>query len=137
MRIEGWEGRLDRLIETARSRPYVLGEWDCFRLGCCVIEGLTGVNRWPEFAGYRTKREALAKLAQHGSTFEDAGDWFFASARVSVAHARRGDLLALQDEAGEKHLAVCLGHQFAGMREEGLTFGLMNSPMLLCAWRVG
>ena len=104
-RTEGWELRLQSVIDAARERPYILGEHDCFRLTCRVIEALTGVDRWPEFAGYKTKREALAKLAQFGSSFESAGDWFFAVERSGIPRARRGDIAALQDDAGEKHLA--------------------------------
>lgn len=134
-RLEGWEQRLLAIIEDARARPYVLGEHDCFRLACRVIEALTGVDRWPSFAGYTTKREALQRLAQHGSSFEAAGDWFFGAPRVDIKLARRGDILALQDEVGEKHLAVCLGHQLACMRDDGLLFLKVSAAH--CAWRVG
>ena len=134
-RREGWEQRLLAIIEDARARPYVLGEHDCFRLACRVIEALTGVDRWPSFAGYTTKREALQRLAQHGSSFEAAGDWFFGSAHVDVKQARRGDILALQDATGEKHLAVCLGHQAACLHADGLLF--LKTSDAHCAWRVG
>lgn len=135
MRLEGWEGRLDGLIEGARARPYELGTHDCFRLACAVIEALTGADRWPEFAGYRTRREALLLIARHGSSFELAFDWFFGAPRVDVKLARRGDLCALQSADGQKHLGVCLGARTALLADEGLTF----APTLscLCAWRVG
>lgn len=134
-RLEGWEQRLQAIIEDARARPYVLGEHDCFRLACRVVEALTGIDRWPEFAGYTTKRGALLALAQYGSSFEDAGDWFFGAPRIDVKQARRGDILALQDDVGEKHLAVCLGHQLACLREDGLLF--LKTSAAHCAWRVG
>ena len=134
-RLAGWEEALGALIEQARAQPYVLGEHDCFRLACSVIEALTGVNRWPEFAGYRTRREALAKLAAHGSNFEAAGDWFFGAARVDVKLAQRGDLLAVQTADGEKHLGVCLGAETALLGPQGLVF--MPTLAALCCWKVG
>jgi hypothetical protein len=136
-RVAGWEGRLDALLERARYEPYVLGEWDCFRLTCAVLEALTGVDRWPEFRGYRTKREALSAMARFGGSFEDAGDRFFGAPRVTVACARRGDIVALRDAAGAKHLCVCVGVDVAGLREDGLEFVRLSSPDLICAWRVG
>lgn len=135
LRREGWERRLQVVIDAARTRPYVLGEHDCFRLACRVIEALTGVDRWPAFAGYRSKRGALARLARHGASFEAAGDWFFAVPLAPVAQGRRGDIALLIDEVGEKHLAVVIDHRVACMRPEGLIF----LPLRACGgvWRVG
>lgn len=135
MRLEGWEQRLAAVIEDARHRPYVLGEHDCFRLACRVIEALTGVDRWPAFAGYKTKREALVKLAHYGSSFEAAGDWFFGVERMSPKLAQRGDIVALQSDDGDKHLGVALDHRAAFMATGGLFYVPVTTA--LCAWRVG
>lgn len=134
-RIEGWEARLAAVIEDARARPYALGEHDCFRVACLAIEALTGVDRWPEFAGYRTRREAMLKLAEHGSTFEAAGDWFFGVPNVSPRFARRGDVCCVETVDGEKHLGVCLGVSAAFLAPDGLLF--VPTLTCLCAWRVG
>ena len=134
-RIEGWEQRLDAVIENARSRPYELGTHDCFSLACTVQAALTGVDRWPEFSGYRSKREALARIAEHGSTFEQAGDWFFGGGHVDMRLARRGDIVALRTEDGQKHLGVCLGDRVACLLADGL--GFIPPSACLCAWRIG
>jgi hypothetical protein len=134
-RLEGWEKRLFVEIEAARHKPYALGEHDCFRLACRVVEALTGVDRWPEFAGYTTRREAMRKLAQRGSSFEAAGDWFFGAPAVNTRFARRGDICCVETVDGEKHLGVCVGAEVALLAEGGL----IHTPLLtcLCAWRVG
>jgi len=134
VRLDGWESRLNAVLENARARPYVLGAHDCFRVACLVVEALTGVDRWPEFAGYTTKREALHKIAAHGHSFEQAGDWFFGE-RIDLKFARRGDIAALATPDGEKHLGIVMGRQLYVMYELGLTavpLGLAH-----CAWRVG
>lgn len=136
-RIEGWESRLYRVIEAARNEPYELGRHDCFKVSCQVIEALTGVDRWPEFAGYRTRREALMRIAEHGSNFEEAGDWFFGGPRIPLAYARRGDIVALAaPHDGDKHLGVCLGNQVAFLSDQGLDLSL-KVEKCLCAWKVG
>ena len=135
MRINGWEGRLWAIIEDARQRPYSLGEHDCFRLACRVVEALTGVDRWPEFAGYRTKREAMAKLAEHGANFEEAGDWFFGGKRMDVKLACRGDIAAIATVDGEKHLGVCVGDKLACLGPDGLAMIPLRAGT--CAWKVG
>lgn len=134
-RRDGWEARLLAVIDAARARPYRLGEHDCFRIACQVVEALTGVDRWPEFAGYASKREALAKLAQFGSSFEAAGDWFFGAPAVSVKRARRGDICCVETTDGEKHLGVCLGRDTALLGEAGLLY--LPTLACRCAWRVG
>jgi len=140
-RLEGWERRLDQVIEAARREPYALGEHDCFRMACRVIEALTGVDRWPEFRGYRTKREALARIARHGSSFETAGDWFFGSERMPVSRTSRGDIVALRTPDGGKHLGVCVDHRVAFLSETGVIFIPLDTRQstleLLCAWRIG
>lgn len=135
MRLEGWERRLDAVVEAARERPYALGEHDCFRVACRVLEALTGVDRWPEFSGYTTRREAMRKLAEYGSTFEASGDWFFGDTSIGVRWARRGDICCIQTEDGEKHLGVCLGAETALLAPDGLTY--VPTLTCLCAWRVG
>lgn len=134
-RIEGWESRLAAVLEAARHAPYELGEHDCFRLVCRVIEALTGVDRWPTFAGYRTRGEALRAIATFGSSFEAAFDWFFGAPAVAVATARRGDVLAIATPDGDKHLGVCVGAQAAFLAPQGLLF--VPTASCLCAWRVG
>jgi len=135
MRLAGWDARLAALIEDARNRPYELGAHDCFRMACRVIEALTGVDRWPEFAGYRTRRQTLALLAAHGASFEAAGDWFFGGARIDWKQARRGDVAAVATADGEKHFAVCVGSRMACLAPDGLLFLPMSAA--LCAWKVG
>jgi hypothetical protein len=135
MRIEGWESRLVEIIEFARHQPYVLGSHDCFRVACMVVASLTGVDRWPELCGYKTRRQSKVSIAKHGKTFEEAGDWFFGADRIDVRHARRGDICALQTPDGEKHLGVCLGAEVALLADDGLVY--LPTLSCLCAWRVG
>lgn len=134
-RMEGWESRLAGVIEAARDQPYVLGEHDCLRVALRTVEALTGVDRWAEFAGYRTKREAMATIARFGSNFEAAISWFFGAASIDVRLARRGDICLVETVDGEKHLGVCLGRDTALLAPEGLTY--VATLLCKCAWRVG
>lgn len=134
-RLEGWETRLQQLVDAARDRAYVLGEHDCFRLACRVVQAVVGVDRWPEFAGYTSRREALALLARHGSSFEAAFDGFFGAPAVPASRTRRGDLLCVQTSDGEKHLAVCLGAPAALLAPQGLIF--TPTRLARCGWQVG
>ena len=136
-RLEGWEQRLAALVQEARGWTYELGVRDCLYLMCRDIEAMTGVDRWPECAGYRTRREMLAGLARHGSTFEKAADWFFGTGRVGVRLARRGDAAAFATPDGSKHLSVVIeGFRMACFVR---TAGLVIAPLTAAhaAWKVG
>jgi len=134
VRLDGWESRLNLVLADARTRPYILGEHDCFRVTCRVIQALTGVDRWPDFAGYTTKREAISGIAKYGRTFETAYDWFFGE-RIELNFARRGDIAAIATPDGEKHLGVVMGKQIYVLYELGLT--AVPRRAAHCAWRVG
>lgn len=135
-RESGWEARLFDVIEDARSRPYALGEHDCFRVACKAVHALTLEDHWPAFAGrYRNRREALRVMAAYGASFEAFVDAVFGAPRVGVRLARRGDLVALQTADGEKHLGVELGGQVACLGEHGLLY--VPTLTCLCAWRIG
>jgi hypothetical protein len=134
-RLQGWESRLAAVIEDARDQPYALGSHDCLRVALRTVEALTGVDRWSEFSGYTTKREAMATIARFGSNFEAAISWFFGSPSVDVRMARRGDICLVQTVDGEQHLGVCLGRDTALLAPEGLTY--FPTLVCKCAWRVG
>ncbi|TAK45267.1 MAG: hypothetical protein EPO27_10640 [Betaproteobacteria bacterium] len=136
MRLEGWESRLHAVIEASRHTPYALGTHDCFRVACAVVEALTGVDYWPTWGRYATKREAKRLIASRGhATFEEAFSWLFGTAFSDVRHAQRGDIVCIQTEDGEKHLGVCLGAHAAFTAPEGVLF----VPTLTClgCWRIG
>lgn len=139
-RLEGWERRYQAVLDAARDTPYELGVHDCFRVACAVVEALTGVDRWPQWAGrYATKREALELLARHGGSFEAAFDWFFGVDHEPPRFARRGDIVALAEpdsfSRSEKHLGVCTGADAAFTLERGLAFVPVKA--CICCWRIG
>ena len=182
VRIDGWESRLAGVIESAANTPYALGVHDCLRIACAAEAALTGVDRWPQWAGryatradcYRLLREYAGRqpsaasrqppvdsgkqsaassqpsvdsgqLAAAGlqprhdgvsrSVFERAFSWFFGCEPASMHFARRGDIVAYTDGAGEKHLGVCNGAQVAVLGEHGMRF----VPRSACdgCWRIG
>lgn len=136
MRLEGWEKRLAEIVEAARSRPYELGAHDCFRLACAAVEALTGVDHWAAWQGkYKTKREALALIAQYGSTFTDAATKLFDVEPIEMNFAHRGDIAEIVDASGEKHLGVVIDARVACFVDSRLQF----IPRSACrhAWRIG
>lgn len=135
VRLEGWEARLDALVDDVRDRQYVLGAHDCLRVACRAVEALTGRDLWPSLAGYHTRREALAVIGRYGRTLADAVDCVLGVSRDAPLMARRGDVVLYADR--EPHLGVCLGPYAVVTVEAGLQSVRLNHPGVICCWRVG
>ena len=136
-RLEGWELRLNAVLDAARSRPYVLGEADCLRVACEVVAALTGVDFWPRFAGYTTKRGALVTIARVAPSLGEAVTATLGVPAQRVFAAWRGDLVLYRDQQGEDHLGVSIGPSVALTAPEGWLLISLAHPGLLCSWRVG
>lgn len=136
MRAQGWEVRLDAVLESARSRSYEIGAHDCFSVACCAVEALTGApSRWPEWEGkYHSEREAIDLILERGGFVRAASDWF-GSEPIGVRNARRGDICAYRDARHMRHLGVCVGEHAAVLGPSGLVF--VPLAECLCAWRIG
>jgi hypothetical protein len=138
-RIEGWERRLDEVVEGARNLTYQVGQHDCFRFACRAVEALTLVDLYRQWAGYKTKTEVLRLVAANGGDFTSAiSNSVFGCRPSPVRTARRGDILEYtvkMQRGSDQHLAVCVGAYAAGLGKDGLMF----LPLLDCehVWRIG
>jgi len=162
-RVPGWEARLAAAVESARLRPYQLGEHDCLRFACAVEFALTGRDRWHCWAGqYRTARRAKYLIAKYGNDvavdgagvgdsaapvaqgndhaapgelFTRAASRWFGGGPQPMALARRGDVCEYRTPDGEQHLGVVIGAQVVVLMHAGLAF--VPRTAATHAWRVG
>ena len=136
-RRPGWESRLAAVLADAQHAPYILGQHDCLRVACRTVDALTGIDLWPRFAGYTTKRQALVTIARIAPGLGEAVTATLGRTPSSVVMARRGDLALYRDSTGEDHLGVCTGHRVAVLMPEGLHHLSLRDEGLLGAWRIG
>jgi hypothetical protein len=136
IRRHDWAERLAEAVEAAKGKPYAIGEHDCLRFACGCIEAMTGVDYWPAFAGYRTRRQALKTIARYGSSMEAAAARVLGVSSLPCELARRGDVLIYCDEQGE-HLGVCVGARVALLTDDGLGFLGLHAPGMRCSFRIG
>lgn len=123
------------IIADAETKPYSLGEHDCFVVACKVVGAASGVDYWTDFPKYRTRKQSLARIASIAPTFRDAVTTFFGLVECMPTMARRGDIV-LYDDGDLEHLGVCLGEHVAVLGENGLLRISIASPRLVTAWRV-
>ena len=135
-RNQDWPERLAEQVAAAQVKPYVIGVHDCLRFSCQCIESMTGVDLWPQFAGYTTRREAVALQKKYGPSLCVA----FANAAglclSPVLSARRGDVVTYRDKYGE-HLGVCTGTHVAVLGHAGLLFVRLDHSGLGSCIKVG
>jgi len=136
-RLQGWESRLAAVLEAARHTPYVLGESDCLRLACANVDALIGIDYWPRFVGYTTKRGALVTIARIAPSLGEAVTATLGIQPSRVFAAWRGDLVLYRDPVGEDHLGIANGPTVAVYLPDGLGFLPLSDAGLLCSWRVG
>jgi len=132
-----WPERLLEAMEAARRKPYVLGEHDCLRVACAAVEAMTGMNYWPRFAGYTTKRQALVTIARIAPSLGEAVTAVLGVQPSPVASAWRGDIVLYRDTMGEDHLGVVMGLQVLLTAPEGTLSIRIDHPGLLASWRIG
>lgn len=134
-RREGWEGRLNDVIEAARDKPYEIGQHDCLRVACASVEALIGVDYWPVFSGYESKREARMVILEHGKNLAEAVTKTLGIDSVEPPLARRGDIVLYRDD--EEHLGVCVGPWVAVLGAQGLQLVTLTDAGVRCCWRIG
>lgn len=122
------------VLDEAQDKPYKLGEHDCLRVACAVVQARTGVDYWPRFAGYKTKRQALAVIARIAPSLREAITLTLGTLELFPTMAQRGDLVLYHDV--EDHIGVCTGDKVAVLGPDGLVHIAITSPMLKAAWRV-
>jgi hypothetical protein len=136
-RRDDWPQRLAAVVAGAQARPYVLGEWDCWRFACACIEAMTDTDFWPRFSGYKTKRQALVTIARIAPTLGEALTITLGVEPQDTRMAHRGDLALYLDATGMEHIGVCLGARVAVLGAGGLQQVPVTDAGLLAAWRVG
>lgn len=122
------------VITAAENQSYVLGEHDCLRVACGVVQARTGVDYWPRFKGYRTHRQALVTIARIAPTLREAITTTLNIHAIHACLAQRGDLALFDD--GQEHIGVCVGEHVVVLGPEGLLRVKITDSRLSCAWRI-
>jgi hypothetical protein len=135
-RKQDWPEQLAVQIAGAQALPYQIGQHDCLRFTCRVIEAMTGVDFWQQFGGYTSLREAQDKITSIAPTLKEAVCKVLGGEPQPVVQARRGDVVLFTDGYGQ-HLGICTGARVAVLQRHGLAMLPINNVGMICAVRVG
>jgi len=135
MRVDGWEKRLNGLVEEYRHVPFKYGSHDCAIFAATVIDAIAPLKVRLAFAGKYTGKVGAVRTIRKigGSDLKAATTALLECEPVPPQYAQRGDPMVYVVE-GVQHLAVCLGAQAALPVESGLQF--IPAGDCECCWRI-
>jgi hypothetical protein len=138
-RVDGWPAELNRLVESARFKPFVWGVHDCGSFVCQAYETLTGIKP-PDIARPRDSLMDYLRCLVKWNGLAEIMDQTFGPSVEGYQHARRGDIVMVEsprvEQVGVKQAsAISLGNHIACTGLTGLEFLSLTSVVRV--WRIG
>lgn len=136
-KTEGWEIRLNDLIESRRAIPFKRGVNDCVLFAADAVRIMTGHNFRPaNMPEYKTREQAVEYLKTLGyANYEAAATDKLGEKMSSPAFAGRGDCVLIEFE-GEQALGIVdlSGRRAVTIGKKGLT--QYDPKYWVAAWKV-
>jgi hypothetical protein len=134
LRHPKWEERLNAFAESAATRPYKPGQWDCLLMPAAAVKAVTGKDYGRGHRGkYTTAAGAALHLKRMGFDSPLALlDSLFP--QKPIGFAQRGDLVLCKTESGDNP-GVCMGEFALLAGEEGPLRASID--LWLKAWAIG
>jgi len=112
-RIPNWHAALEAEFRNGRTREFAWGSFDCALFACDCVKAQTGVDPGANCRGkYATEGGALALIGNQFGPFVAQLAAHVGMAEVGTGHARRGDLVLIDNQTALGALAVV---DFTGM----------------------
>jgi hypothetical protein len=111
MKTEGWQDRFAAYFETARTRKFEWGIFDCCLFAADVVDTITGSTFRSQLAAcYTDESSALAYIASFGTLDAAVSSWLGPSQAPNFAGP--GDIVIANLDNGPT-VGVCLGTKCA------------------------
>ncbi len=132
MRQEGWENRLEELVQSKRNLPFDWAENNCMQLVTEAQQTLTGQTDFPEaLQNVGTKHSAYKLVLKRAKNLTELMDKHFK--RVPITMAQRGDIVDIETCEGPA-MGICMGGHAVFVGEKGIEHIPLTS--LIRAWRM-
>ena len=131
MRIEGWENRLEELVQSKRNQPFSWADNNCMGFVAQAQKTITGETDFPEVLdNLKSKNNALKLVLKNGSLT----DWVNKHLeQIPITMARRGDIVDIETCEGPA-MGLCIGHKAVFLGQNGLEY--IPLTFLIRAWRI-
>jgi hypothetical protein len=132
MRIEGWEKKLDSVIERKRNQPFNWADNNCLGLVAEVQQEITGNTDFPEaLEDVSSKFNAQRIILKNAKNLTEWVDNKLR--RIPITMATRGDVVEVETPEGPA-MGICVGAKAVFIGQDGLEY--ISLVALIRAWRV-
>ena len=132
MREEGWENRLEELVNKKRNQPFDWAENNCMQLVTEAQQTVTGHTDFPEaLQNVGTKYSAYKLVLKRAKNLTELMDKHFE--RIVITMARRGDIVEIETCEGPA-MGICMGTHAVFVGIEGIEYIPLET--LIRAWRM-
>jgi hypothetical protein len=132
MRQEGWENRLEELVQSKRNQPFDWAENNCVGLVAEAQLTITGKTDFPEvLENIGNKHNAHRLILKHGKNITEGANKYFTA--IPITMAQRGDIVELETCEGPA-VGLCIGAKAVFIGKDGLEYIPLTS--LIRAWRM-
>ena len=132
MRQEGWENKLEELVQTKRHQPFDWGTNNCVGFVAEAQIAMTGETDFPEaLTDIGSKYNAYRLIRKRVKNITDGANKYFQS--IPITMAQRGDIVEIETCEGPA-VGICLGSNAVFIGKDGLEYFPMTS--LIRAWRM-
>jgi len=119
-RIDGWEVRLNDVIDAALHEPFVWGQQDCSLFAAKCADAVNGTSIEAKHRGrYKTLRGATGRMKRLGGCEGVLRSEGFV--KVLTLFAQRGDIVIINQE-GREAMGVINGGKIVAASHDGLVF---------------
>lgn len=136
-RPEDWPARLDLFFKEAQTRSFAWGQHDCALWAADWLLVLGYPDALGDLRGRWSSHLGAARLLKRLGGLGTATGCRLAAIgvqTVSVAFARRGDLVLIRPSRGLDGLSICTGSRAACLAPQGITF--LDKAKASVAWRI-
>lgn len=130
VRQQGWESKLAKAVDAARTRRFKWGRHDCSLFSLQCLDAMCGTSTLKEWKGlYKNEKEAYELLESKGGY--DAIYQGYGLVPASPAYAMRGDVAYI---GKEKAIGVVIGEYVATTGLKGIE--LVSITQIEKVWSV-
>lgn len=132
MRIEGWEKKLDAIVESKRNQPFDWASNNCMGLVAEVQQEITGKTDFPEvLENIDNKFNAQRLILKRAKNLTELMDKNFS--KIPITLAQRGDIVEVETCEGPA-MGVCIGAKAVFIGKDGIEYIPLTA--LIRAWRL-
>ena len=101
-KINDWEIKFDKFIDTNKNKPFVWGSWDCCKFSNALIKEITGEDLIPKSLKWKDEKTAMKSIKKYGGDLLNSikkACMLKKVNQINPAFVTKGDLVVYKEES--------------------------------------